>query len=106
MDSHTSLPEGSSPTTLMRTALGVLAGVATEVAPLGEIFEKAGHEIALVGGPVRDAFLGRRSADLDFATSARPRKPRTCWPSGVTRCGISVAHSARLARVAATSLLR
>lgn len=74
MDSHTSLPEGSSPTTLMRTALGVLAGVATEVAPLGEIFEKAGHEIALVGGPVRDAFLGRRSADLDFATSARPEE--------------------------------
>ena len=32
----------------------------------------AGHEIALVGGPVRDILLGRGSKDLDFATSARP----------------------------------
>jgi poly(A) polymerase len=39
---------------------------------LGELFETAGHELALVGGPVRDAMLGRRHHDLDFATSARP----------------------------------
>lgn len=39
---------------------------------LGELFVAAGHEIALVGGPVRDAFLGRTSPDLDFTTSARP----------------------------------
>lgn len=39
---------------------------------LGELFKKAGHELALVGGPVRDAMLGRRHNDLDFATSARP----------------------------------
>ncbi|MDR3068098.1 MAG: CCA tRNA nucleotidyltransferase, partial [Cellulomonas sp.] len=39
---------------------------------LGEAFAAAGHELALVGGPVRDAFLGRASADLDFATSAPP----------------------------------
>jgi poly(A) polymerase len=26
----------------------------------------------LVGGPVRDAFLGREVHDLDFTTSARP----------------------------------
>ncbi|ROS75529.1 poly(A) polymerase [Cellulomonas sp. PhB143] len=39
---------------------------------LGELFRDAGHELALVGGPVRDAFLGRTSNDLDFATSARP----------------------------------
>ncbi len=36
------------------------------------MFRDAGHELALVGGPVRDAFLGRVSADLDFATSATP----------------------------------
>ncbi|MDE2386461.1 MAG: CCA tRNA nucleotidyltransferase [Actinomycetales bacterium] len=39
---------------------------------LGRIFKDAGHELALVGGPVRDAFLGRKAPDLDFTTSALP----------------------------------
>ncbi len=39
---------------------------------LGAIFAEAGHELALVGGPVRDAMLGRLQNDLDFTTSARP----------------------------------
>jgi poly(A) polymerase len=39
---------------------------------LGGLFTAAGHELALVGGPVRDAFLGRTSADLDFTTDATP----------------------------------
>lgn len=39
---------------------------------LGELFAAAGYELALVGGPVRDAFLGRRSPDLDLTTSAGP----------------------------------
>ena len=39
---------------------------------LGSRFVEAGHEIALVGGPVRDAFLGRVSPDLDLTTSAGP----------------------------------
>ncbi|WP_296631014.1 CCA tRNA nucleotidyltransferase [Rhodoluna sp.] len=39
---------------------------------LGRIFVEAGHEISLVGGPVRDAFLGRKAPDLDFTTSANP----------------------------------
>jgi poly(A) polymerase len=42
------------------------------VALLAEAFAAAGHELALVGGPVRDAFLGRAVEDLDFTTSARP----------------------------------
>ena len=41
---------------------------------LGELFTAAGHEVALVGGPVRDAFLGRTSPDLDFTTSASPEE--------------------------------
>jgi len=37
---------------------------------LGHAFSKAGYELSLVGGPVRDAILGRESLDLDFTTSA------------------------------------
>lgn len=44
----------------------------TPIRSLSERFASAGHELALVGGPVRDAFLGRESHDLDFATSATP----------------------------------
>jgi len=39
---------------------------------LGQIFAADGRELALVGGPVRDAFLGRLSPDLDFTTNATP----------------------------------
>ena len=39
---------------------------------LGRLFSDAGHEIALVGGPVRDALLGRTVSDLDLTTSADP----------------------------------
>nr|WP_246125481.1 CCA tRNA nucleotidyltransferase [Cellulomonas xylanilytica] len=57
---------------LQKRALSVLAGLPADALELGELFRAAGHELALVGGPVRDAFLGRASADLDFATSATP----------------------------------
>ena len=39
---------------------------------LGKRFSDAGHELALVGGPVRDAFLGRTAPDVDFTSSANP----------------------------------
>jgi poly(A) polymerase len=35
-------------------------------------FAEAGHEVALVGGSVRDALLGRLGADLDLTTDAHP----------------------------------
>ncbi len=43
-----------------------------ELSRLAAAFAEAGHELALVGGSVRDAFLGRDVADLDLTTSARP----------------------------------
>ena len=51
--------------------LGELAG-GREIALLAARFAAAGHEFALVGGPVRDAFLGRALTDLDFTTDATP----------------------------------
>ena len=41
---------------------------------LGEIFARAGHELALVGGPVRDVFLGGKPGDLDLTTDAVPER--------------------------------
>jgi poly(A) polymerase len=51
--------------------LGELAASPT-VSRLANAFAAAGHEFALVGGPVRDAFLGRATNDLDFTTDATP----------------------------------
>jgi poly(A) polymerase len=49
--------------------------VATEpIRSLAGAFDAAGFELALVGGPVRDAFLGREVHDLDFTTSATPEQ--------------------------------
>lgn len=39
---------------------------------LAEAFAARGEELALVGGPVRDAFLGLEVHDLDFTSSADP----------------------------------
>lgn len=48
--------------------------VAPELPPiqLSERFADAGHKLFLVGGSVRDAFLGRQVVDYDFTTDARP----------------------------------
>ena len=57
---------------LLRAAVARLAPVLPMLTELGERFAAAGHELALVGGPVRDAFLGRVSPDLDLTSDARP----------------------------------
>jgi len=51
--------------------LGALAE-SPVVSTLGRAFADAGFELAIVGGPVRDALLGRDVHDLDFTTDARP----------------------------------
>jgi poly(A) polymerase len=57
---------------VQQTALREMSRIAPVVDELGARFAEAGEEIALVGGPVRDAMLGRLHNDLDFTTSARP----------------------------------
>ncbi|MGM1018458.1 MAG: CCA tRNA nucleotidyltransferase [Actinomycetota bacterium] len=42
------------------------------VATLSQAFADAGFALAVVGGPVRDALLGRDTHDLDFTTDALP----------------------------------
>jgi poly(A) polymerase len=57
---------------VQRQGVQSLLRIAPVVDELGARFVAAGHQIALVGGSVRDALLDRLSNDLDFATSARP----------------------------------
>jgi poly(A) polymerase len=51
--------------------LGALAE-SPVVSTLAGAFADAGFDLAIVGGPVRDALLGRTTNDLDFTTDARP----------------------------------
>jgi poly(A) polymerase len=59
-----------------RRAVSQLLRIAPVVTDLGARFLAAGHEIALVGGSVRDALLDRLSSDLDLTTSARPEETK------------------------------
>jgi poly(A) polymerase len=52
--------------------VAALVGLDPVVADLARRFVAAGHQFALVGGPVRDALLDRPWLDLDFTTDARP----------------------------------
>ncbi|MEV5781632.1 CCA tRNA nucleotidyltransferase [Streptomyces sp. NPDC052287] len=55
-------------------------------------FQEAGFSLALVGGSVRDALLGRLGNDLDFTTDARPEdvlKIVRPWADAVWEVGIA-----------------
>ena len=58
--------------TVQDTAVRELLRISPVIDELGARFTAAGEQVALVGGPVRDAMLGRLHNDLDFTTSARP----------------------------------
>jgi poly(A) polymerase len=62
------------------------------VAGIGRLFERHGHELALVGGPVRDVLLGQRPGDLDLTTDATPEqvlKITSGWADRTWEVGIA-----------------
>jgi poly(A) polymerase len=57
-----------------KAAATLLRTLTPAAAELGLLFVRAGHELALVGGPVRDVFLGTSPGDLDLTTDAVPER--------------------------------
>lgn len=84
----------------MKSALGAAGELAIrsliEKAPLAsslaDAFSAKGYSLALVGGPVRDAILGRLGNDLDFTTNAKPEESKKIlqgWAEHVWDTGIA-----------------
>jgi poly(A) polymerase len=57
-----------------KAAAALLRERVPAAAGIGRLFARHGHELALVGGPVRDVFLGQRPGDLDLTTDATPEQ--------------------------------
>ena len=75
--------------TLLQSALADKLQLADELA---RMFARNGHELALVGGPVRDVFLRRSHSDLDLTTDASPERVLeivTGWADNVWSVGIA-----------------
>lgn len=85
------MTEPERQTRLLAAAAVSLRALSDVLAPLGQRFDDAGHELYLVGGSVRDAVLGRLGNDLDFTTDARPAQiveiltgwADTVWDTGI-----------------------
>ncbi len=69
----------------------LFSGIPPAVDELGALFARHGHELSLVGGPVRDMVLQRKHSDIDLTTSATPEQvlaitshwADTSWPVGI-----------------------
>jgi poly(A) polymerase len=85
------VPEAPQDADLLTAAAVALQLHAPVLAELGSAFDAAGHQLYLVGGSVRDAVLGRLSADLDFTTDARPEQVQQIvrrWADSMWETGI------------------
>src|SRR5690349_9143183 len=76
-----------------RAAAAMLREPAAETFGLARLFAANGHELALVGGTIRDVFLGRHRPDREFdlATDARPEQVREIvarWADKIWETGI------------------
>ncbi|MEU5158492.1 CCA tRNA nucleotidyltransferase [Streptomyces sp. NPDC020875] len=77
---------------VQRRAVTELLRVAPVADDLAHRFRAAGFRLALVGGSVRDALLGRLGNDLDFTTDARPEDVLAVvrpWADSVWDVGIA-----------------
>lgn len=90
-DSHTT-PSTNELSHVQRRAVSELLRVSPVADDLARRFKEAGFSLALVGGSVRDALLGRLGNDLDFTTDARPEdvlKIVRPWADAVWEVGIA-----------------
>lgn len=90
-DSRSAQP-ATSLSQAQRRAVSELLRVSPVADDLARRFEAAGHRLALVGGSVRDALLGRLGNDLDFTTDARPEQVLRLvrpWADAVWDVGIA-----------------
>jgi len=55
-----------------RAVAALLREQVPAAAGIGRLFARHGHQLALVGGPVRDVLLGEQPGDLDLTTDATP----------------------------------
>ncbi len=72
-------------------ALASLVERAPLASSLAAVYKERGFTLALVGGPVRDALLGRLGNDLDFTTNAPPLESKKIlqkWADNVWDTGI------------------
>ncbi|MFH8472207.1 CCA tRNA nucleotidyltransferase [Streptomyces sp. NPDC018000] len=79
-------------TQVQHLAVSELLRVSPVADDLARRFQDAGFSLALVGGSVRDALLGRLGNDLDFTTDARPEavlKIVRPWADSVWGVGIA-----------------
>lgn len=85
-------PSPGELTDQQRAAITELFGsIDSVLQELGELFLEGGHELAMVGGPVRDALLGRRVHDFDLTTDAVPQTILSLvesWADAVWTVGI------------------
>lgn len=84
--------EASALNHAQRRAVGELLRVSPVADDLARRFQEAGFTLALVGGSVRDALLGRLGNDLDFTTDARPEQTLKIvrgWADAVWEVGIA-----------------
>ena len=82
----------SSPQAIATGAVTSALSQMPDVMELAQLFNSAGFEFAIVGGPVRDLILDREINDLDFTTNAKPEQILnlvTPWADTVWDIGIA-----------------